>query len=283
VRRPPSAGPVPPTPSAPAEPPTRRADRRRWPPPGCWGRPRTCAASARPGSGPHPCGPAGRGPSMPFTMPAVDRADHRVLDGGVAERAVLGHDAQLVAVLLGVGGEAVGGEGVGHGVQRGAERARWCRRSDPPMAAAIGPAVLDRRPPRPWPRPGSAGSRERALPSRVTSRSSWRTGSSRVTSGPWPGSAWTAGRRRPPAAGGHLEVARRRPACRGGGGPRWGAGRSARPPRLAVTPSVLVGEEVDLAAGGVAEGRGDGGDRRGELGRAEGLAAASTSVFYLWP
>ena len=72
---------------------------------------------------------------MPFTMPAVDGADDRVLDGGVAEGAVLGDDAQLVVVLLGVGGEAVGGEGVGHGVQRRAERALAvgaCRRASWP-------------------------------------------------------------------------------------------------------------------------------------------------------
>ena len=59
--------------------------------------------------------------------------------GGVAERAVVGDDAQAVVVALGVGGEAVGGEGVGHGVQRGAERLGAVRRSTPlaPMAAAM--------------------------------------------------------------------------------------------------------------------------------------------------
>ena len=45
-----------------------------------------------------------------------------MLDGGVAERAVLGDDAQPAVAVLGVGGEPVGGEGVGHGVQGGAER-----------------------------------------------------------------------------------------------------------------------------------------------------------------
>ena len=72
----------------------------------------------------------------------VDRADHRVLDGGVAERAVLADDAQLVAVLLGVGREAVGGERVGHRVQRGAERA-LARRAASPMRRGHDPAVLD--------------------------------------------------------------------------------------------------------------------------------------------
>ena len=59
-----------------------------------------------------------------------------MLDGGVAERAVLGDDAQLAALLLGVGGEAVGGERVGHRVQRGAERPLAVGRRRP-IAAAI--------------------------------------------------------------------------------------------------------------------------------------------------
>ena len=40
---------------------------------------------------------------------AVDGADDRVLDGDVAERAVVVDDAQLVVALVGVRGEAVGG------------------------------------------------------------------------------------------------------------------------------------------------------------------------------
>ncbi len=48
---------------------------------------------------------------------SVDSADHWMLDGGPAERAVFGHDPQSsVAVGLGSGREAVGGEGVGVGV-----------------------------------------------------------------------------------------------------------------------------------------------------------------------
>ena len=195
---------------------------------------------------------------------AVDGADHRVLDGGVAERAVLGHDAQLVAALLGVGGEPVGGERVGDGVQRGAERALDVGRSGRPSPRPW-PGRTRRRPPRPWPRPASRGSRARARPSRVTSRSSWRTGDSRrhllgavdavALRRPAGAAALACARRRPRGS-------RRRPACRGGGGRRWGAGRSARPPRPRSRPrSLLVDEEVDVAAGRVAEGGGDGGDR----------------------
>ena len=63
----------------------------------------------------------------------------------------------------------------------------------------------------------------------------------------------------------------RRPrASRGGGGRRWGGARTARRPRR---PWHAVGmgadEEVDVAAGGVAEGAGDGGDRGRELVRSE--------------
>ena len=39
------------------------------------------------------------------------------------------------------------------------------------------------------------------------------------------------------------------------------------------TVVVFVGEQVDLAAGGVAEGRRDGGDRRGEVGGREAQRA----------
>src|SRR5258707_841646 len=46
-----------------------------------------------------------------------------MLDGRVAERAVLGHDAQPVAALLGVSGKTVRTQRVGHRVQRRAERA----------------------------------------------------------------------------------------------------------------------------------------------------------------
>ena len=46
-----------------------------------------------------------------------------MLDGGPAERAVFGHDPQsTVTVGFGSGGEAVGGEGIGDGVERRAER-----------------------------------------------------------------------------------------------------------------------------------------------------------------
>jgi hypothetical protein len=41
-----------------------------------------------------------------------------VLDGGVAERAVLGDDPEASVPALGVGREAVRGQGVGDGVQR---------------------------------------------------------------------------------------------------------------------------------------------------------------------
>src|SRR6056297_2331954 len=45
--------------------------------------------------------------------PAIDGADDGVLDGCAAEGAVLGDDLEFVAVLLGMGGESVRGEGVG--------------------------------------------------------------------------------------------------------------------------------------------------------------------------
>ena len=93
---------------------------------------------------------------MPLDHAAVDGADHRVLDGGGAERAVVVDDAQLVAALLGVGGEAVGGEGVGDGVQRGAERALAGAAPSAAHARGHGPAVLDADLLGHAPRPGPA-------------------------------------------------------------------------------------------------------------------------------
>ena len=50
---------------------------------------------------------------------AIHCADHRVLDDGIAERAVLGDDLELVAVdLFGPGGKSVGGQGIGDGMER---------------------------------------------------------------------------------------------------------------------------------------------------------------------
>ena len=61
--------------------------------------------------------------------PPVDGAEDRVLRGGVAERAVVRHHRGGRALVLGVGGEAVGGEGVGDGVHGGAQRTLACRRA----------------------------------------------------------------------------------------------------------------------------------------------------------
>ncbi len=154
-----------------------------------------------------------------------------------------------------------------------------------PIDAGHAPGRTRRRPPRPSPRPRSAGSSgERPAEQRDERR---RRGGPGSSSGdlrsPTPGSAWTG---RPGAAAGVRPMAprgsRRRRACRGGGGRRWGAASKRSATSAAVTRPrrCVAGEQVDLAAGGVAEGRGDGGDRRGELGRAE-WCARSTPVFYL--
>ena len=163
----------------------------------------------------------------------VDRADDRVLDGGAAERAVLGRRcAAAVAVPLGVGGEPVGGEGVGHRVERRLERAvvrrsRGHRRGHRP--AVVDPDLLGHAP-----RPARGRASASARPSSATSTSSWRSGSSRAMSGATdpvalrrpPGAAPAPGAGLPDlevAAGGELvEVV---------AGDVGVEGRTARPPR----------------------------------------------------
>ena len=54
---------------------------------------------------------------------AVDGTDHGVLDGDLAERAVVVDDAQLVVALVGVRSEPVGAQGVGDGLHRRAQAA----------------------------------------------------------------------------------------------------------------------------------------------------------------
>ncbi len=49
---------------------------------------------------------------------AVDRTDHRMLDGDVAERTVVVDDAKLAVASVGVSGESLGREGVGDGLHR---------------------------------------------------------------------------------------------------------------------------------------------------------------------
>ena len=195
-----------------------------------------------------------------------------------AERAVVVDDAELVAPLLGVGGEAVGGEGVGDGVERGAER---------PLT---GVAAVGRHARRPWPArtrsptssaicsASAGGSRASDRPSRVSTRSSVRDPdlqrhllvvglvalggpAGAAALGPLDGDVEVA-------AGGELvEVVagdvRVEPEALGHLG-----GRDAA--------LVLVGEQVDLAPGRVTEGVRDGGDRsresaRGQLARDGGL------------
>ena len=62
-------------------------------------------------------------PSMPLTMPAIDGADHGMLDRHIAERAVVVDDPQLVVALVGMRGEPVSGERVGNGLHRRAQTA----------------------------------------------------------------------------------------------------------------------------------------------------------------
>ena len=60
---------------------------------------------------------------MPLTMPRSTAQITGCSIAAVAERAVLDTMRSSLPCSLGVGGEAVGGEGVGDRVQRGAERA----------------------------------------------------------------------------------------------------------------------------------------------------------------
>ncbi|MBQ88970.1 MAG: hypothetical protein CL433_09060, partial [Acidimicrobiaceae bacterium] len=52
--------------------------------------------------------------------PSVDGANHRMLNNGIAERAVLGNDSKFFVFLcvLGASGEAVGRKGIGDCMQR---------------------------------------------------------------------------------------------------------------------------------------------------------------------
>ena len=215
---------------------------------------------------------------------AVDGADHRVLDRRAAERAVLGDDAELVAVLLGVGGEAVGGEGVGHRVQRGLERP-VPRRTRAPSPRPW-PGRSRRRPPRPAPRPArgpaSASARPSSVDEHVVVAQRAARGRSRARR---PGSASTAGRRRRRrgAADGDLDVA--------AGGQLVEVVAGDVGVQLELLGHLGGGDPVGrargrtgrFAPGRVAEGRGDGGDRRGEVGRRQSGAAGPRPVFYLSP
>src|SRR5207244_1255826 len=64
------------------------------------------------------CGVATQAGEHALHHPAVDRADDGVLQRGVAEGTVLGDDLQRSAALLGMGREAVGGQGRGYVVER---------------------------------------------------------------------------------------------------------------------------------------------------------------------
>ena len=205
---------------------------------------------------------------MPFTMPRSTAQMTGCSMAAGAERAVVVDDAQLVAALLGVGGEAVGGEGVGHGVQRGAERALPV--GAPPSAGGHGPAVLDadllghrlgvgRR--QAGQRPAEQGEDEVVGLHRHRQRHLLLVGPVvlRRPTGP----AALA------ALDGHVEVAA------GGQLVEVVAGHVGVEAELLGhlrrrdAPLVLVGEEVDLPPGRVAEGVGDGRHRGRERPRCE--------------
>ncbi len=192
----------------------------------------------------------------------VDRAQHRVLRGGVAERAVVGHHRGGRPLVLGVGGEPVGGQGVGDGVHGRAQRPlpvarRHLAGQRPPVLLAdpLGHAL------------GGQGSEhlegllEQQHQQVVASGQQVEGGI--VADGPEP-----LGRPAGAVAGGplhgHLDVAPGGQALEvvaghvgmeGEAGGHLGGGRSRIGPD----------EQVDLPAGRIAEGRGDRRHRRGEL------------------
>ena len=73
---------------------------------------------------------------------AVDRADHRVIGGDITEGAVGVDDPETVVPTLGVGGEPVGGEGIGHGLDRGPQGTVPLFEGLPVEADGHGAAVL---------------------------------------------------------------------------------------------------------------------------------------------
>jgi len=103
-----------------------------------------------------------------------------MLDNGVTEGTVFGHDAQLAAALFGVGREAVRGERLGDRVQRVSER---------PLDVCVASSELAIT--RPYSTPTSSamrsacsrGSIASARPSNVTRTSSRRNGVSKVSAG----------------------------------------------------------------------------------------------------
>ena len=145
-----------------------------------------------------------------------------------------------------VGGEPVGGEGIGDGLHRRPQRPLPGGEVVAGQRRRPSPGRTSRRPPRPSPRPRrGAGGRApaRAAPARgrrcapgTSSVGAAATGdvALRRATGPAAGPA-RAGR------AGRPRRTRRRRACRGGGGPRSGA-RRPRPPRpTTVTPAVPPG------------------------------------------
>ena len=170
-------------------------------------------------------------PQHPLDHAAIDGADDRVLDRHIAERAVVVDDAQLVVALVGVRGEPVRSERVGHRVQRRTQRALSGGEIGAGEAGAIALPVLDGRPARPSPRPGRWAASPAPCP--AASARGRRCGPARRddTLATRRGSAWTGGRRpNPRPARRRPRGSRRRRACRGDGGRRWGGGRTARRP-----------------------------------------------------
>ena len=186
-------------------------------------------------------GASAASPAQPGQQPAdhapVDGTDHRVLGGGVAEGAVLGHHGRGLAAVLGVGGEAVGGEGVGDGVHGGAHRALSFARlhalgedASVVLADPFGHAL------------GFDGAEEleglgQQRHEQVVEVGDEVEGRDRRRCRRRPGSASRAARRRPwGSAPGSPRGTRRRPAGRDGGGPRSGAARTRSATSDAVAP-----------------------------------------------
>ena len=198
---------------------------------------------------------------------SVDRADHGMFDGRTTEGAVLGNDAQLMAVLFGVRCETVGCERVGHGVKRRPNRQLGSvfgshRLGHGPSVFAayllgeslgcVGAEQAERL---------AEKGNEDVMVANLDFEAHLGVADAVALRGPPRSSGLRLGYFEVACAGQLIEVVASDVGVEVESGSRFGSGDAV---------FTLVCIEIDVAPGGIAESRRDGGNRRSELRWSEG-------------